>query len=64
MAKSWSGFGPQNELVKLYWEALEASQSERLRVLKSFTPESDSRKTENSEDDAEPAILPGVIPAG
>ncbi len=64
MAKSWSGFGPQNELVKLYWEALEASQSEKYRILKSFTPASDSSKTENSEDDAEAALLPGVIPAG
>ena len=26
MGRSWSGFLPQNELIKLQWEALEACQ--------------------------------------
>jgi hypothetical protein len=29
--RSWNGFLPQNELVKLQWAALEESQSERAR---------------------------------
>ena len=31
MNRSWNGFLPQNELVKLQWAALEESQSDRAR---------------------------------
>ncbi len=61
MAKNWSGFGPQNELVKLYWEALEASHSERVRQFLSFTPKSQSDK-ESAEDEPSPVLAPGFIP--
>lgn len=61
MAKNWSGFQPQNELVKLYWEALEMSQSERHRILKYFVLAALS-EPENPEEDSEPVINPGLIP--
>ncbi len=61
MAKSWSGFRPQNELVKLFWEALEASQSEKVRLLKSFDPPS-ATETDSAEDEPEPLVRPGFIP--
>jgi len=60
MAKSWSGFQPQNELVKLYWQALEISQSERHRLMKSVVPAS-TTEPENAEEDPEPAVKPGLI---
>jgi hypothetical protein len=34
MAKSWSGFLPQNDTVKQEWKLLEASRSEVLQALK------------------------------
>ncbi len=53
MAKSWSGFLPQNELIKLYWEALEISKSELSAALKSFSPGERSEETEDSDEESE-----------
>lgn len=61
MAKNWSGFRPQNELVKLYWEALEASQSERVRQFLAFTPRSNP-ESDTPEEEPEPVMRPGFIP--
>jgi len=33
MAKSWSGFLPQNDTIKQEWKVLEASRSEVLKAL-------------------------------
>ncbi len=53
MATSWSGFRPQNELIKLYWEALELSQSEKYRFLKTFPPFAGKQGGEKSDDETE-----------
>ncbi len=62
MAKSWSGFLPQNELAKLYWEALELSQSEKFRFRKSFLPATGEGEPESADEDTEPFVMPVVIP--
>lgn len=61
MARNWGGFHPQNELIKLYWEALEISQSEQHRILKSFAPTSAS-EPEDTDEETEPATNPGLLP--
>lgn len=61
MGSSWSGFDPQNELVKLQWALLEASEfqlTERefavLLAISGLSP--DAKSQEDSESDAaEPA---------
>ncbi len=61
MAQSWSGFRPQNELIKLYWEALELSRSEKYRFLKAFEPGRGKREKESSEEDPDSTALGFIL---
>jgi hypothetical protein len=51
MGSSWSGFQPQNELVKLQWAALEASEfritAQEFEILLSITGLKKKRDTES-----------------
>jgi len=63
MGSSWSGFDPQNELVKLQWAVLEASEFQltehEFEVLLAISGlNADGRRKEENDSDAEPAAEP------
>lgn len=57
MGSSWSGFQPQNELVKLQWAALEASEfrltAREFELLLSITGLKSKRDLETTPDNEE-----------
>jgi hypothetical protein len=53
MAKSWSGFVPQNESIKAQWLVLEASQAQVEQLLEGMSNEP---AKENLDEDEEQAI--------
>jgi hypothetical protein len=50
MAKSWSGFVPQNRQVLEQWGAMEASSQEIIQVLLALPQNDDTERKEDSGD--------------
>jgi len=51
MAKSWSGFLPQNDTIKQEWKLLEASRSEVLKALEEILQKQNLRFGQVTEED-------------
>ncbi len=51
MAKSWSGFLPQNDTIKQEWKILEASRSEVLKALEEILKKQNLGFGQLSDDD-------------
>jgi hypothetical protein len=58
MAKSWSGFLPQNETIIAQWNVLEATQGQIEALLEAIPPMEDFDNGE-CEEEKLPAIHPG-----
>lgn len=57
MGSSWSGFVPQNDIVRLQWAMLEASQKETAaKMLSLFLGKNSAAEAEETPDDPEDEI--------
>ena len=57
MAKSWSGFAPQNELIKAQWTVLEAASPQVAGWLNSVQPEETGAEETPAEEEPIPFPL-------